>query len=377
MSAKNLTMLAVGDIILHQVPAEPLFELVAPVLRTGDVVVGQEEMLFTSRPNNTYADMFYQSDACNPSNMNVFPASGFNVLHLAGNHTWDFGAPGIEDTVTGLRNLGIAICGAGMNIYEATRSAIIERKGTRFGFLSYNCVGPTGSWATSEKPGCAYVHILTAYELEVPCPASYPVAYSFAEPHSLKAMVNDIQELRPLCDILTVHLHKGLGNIPGKIAMYEQQVSYAAIDAGADIVLAEHAHLLKGIEMYKGKAIFHGLGDFVKTPKFRPSSQIPERARESLRRHGGPFLFGPNGKETSFPFPEVDYTIIAKCYVDNGKISRLSYLPCLINAKRQPEILENDDRGQRLFDYMDNITKGADLNVRYEWEGNEVVVQEK
>jgi len=43
--------------------------------------------------------------------------------------------------------------------------------------------------------------------------------------------------------------------------MYDQQVSYAAIDAGADLILGHHAHMLKGIENYRGKAIFHGLGN--------------------------------------------------------------------------------------------------------------------
>lgn len=51
-----------------------------------------------------------------------------------------------------------------MTINEARNPVIIERKGTRFGFLSYNCVGPRETWAASNKPGCAYVHIITHYE---------------------------------------------------------------------------------------------------------------------------------------------------------------------------------------------------------------------
>jgi poly-gamma-glutamate synthesis protein (capsule biosynthesis protein) len=67
-------------------------------------------------------------------------------------------------------------------------------------------------------------------------------------------------------------------------------------------------------------------------------------------------------------------TIIAKCIIDGGKIAKAGFLPCLINSEGQPELLKHDDRGQRVFDYMQQITAAAALNARYEWEGDEVVV---
>jgi poly-gamma-glutamate synthesis protein (capsule biosynthesis protein) len=47
----------------------------------------------------------------------------------------------------------------------------------------------------------------------------------------------------------------------------------------------------------------------------------------------------------------------------------------LINKQAQPEILRNDEMGQQVVDYMDKITRGAGLNVKYSWEGDEVVIQ--
>jgi len=74
--------------------------------------------------------------------------------------------------------------------------------------------------------------------------------------------------------------------------------------------------------------------------------------------------------------PEARQTIIAKCTIDDGKISRVSYLHCLINDQGQPEILKKSDkRGQQVFDYMDKITRAADLNARYEWAGDEAVIR--
>jgi poly-gamma-glutamate synthesis protein (capsule biosynthesis protein) len=231
-----------------------------------------------------------------------------------------------------------------------------------------------GSWALPHKAGCAYLHVLAAYELDLPVIGGYPTTYTFAEPGRLQAMVRDIHRVRQLCDVLVVFFSKGLGFLPARLAMYEHQVSYAAIDAGADLVLASHAHILKGIEQYNGKWIFHGLGNFIISMDVAPG-QGHSQMRQFVKAHGGPFFFERGGKETPFPnTPGQGLTIIAKCSIHDGRITQVSYLPCLAGQNRPPEILKNDERGQQVFEYMDNITKGAELNARYEWKGDEVVI---
>ena len=76
-------------------------------------------------------------------------------------------------------------------------------------------------------------------------------------------MQADIEALRAQVDVLTVAFHKGVAHTPALLAMYERKVAKAAIEAGADIIVGHHAHILRGIEIYKGKPIFHGLGNFV------------------------------------------------------------------------------------------------------------------
>jgi hypothetical protein len=382
VSSQTSTMLAVGDIILGRPEAEAYFALAAPVLRAADVAVGQLELPFTKRViNSYYLEVPTEIPAipgCDPGNMSAFPFAGFNVLTLAGNHIWDAGVPGIEDSIAQLRDYDIAFVGAGMNIDEARAPLIIERNGTRFGFLNYNCVGPKLTWATPDKPGCAYVHIITHYELDYPSPGSdIPVVYTFAEPQTLGAMVDDIHKLRPLCDVLVVAFHKGIGFTPVQLAWYEQQISYAAIDAGADLILGQHAHILKGIEQYKGKTIFHNLGNFVgalppvqEEPVTWAFQQWGKKMEQIF--HG---LNEPSSEYEGYYWQsETAQTIIAKCTVDGGEISQVSYLPCLINSQGQPEVLKHDERGQQVFDYMDRITREAGLNARYEWTGDEVVI---
>lgn len=370
MSNNSITLLAVGD---TGVGSGDNFIFAAPLFKSADVVVGQVEGFYTNHPVITAAKSgvgeplgFAQSK--DPKNLIAFRSAGFNVLQLANNHVWDSGVPAIEDTINGLRDLGIATFGSGMNIDEARKPAIIERKGTKFGFLAYNCVGPRETWASPDKPGCAYIQIITAYDLDHPTPGGPPATYTFAEPTSLKAMIDDITKLRPLCDVLVVCFHKGIGFSPVKLAMYEQQISYVAIDQGADLILGQHAHILKGIETYKGKVIFHGLADFRSGGQLTGMRERPPwLAKQREKRMNDLWGFQTD--------PENKNTIIAKCIIDNGKITQASYFPCLPNEQGQTEILtRSDKKGQHVVDYMEKITRGAELNAKFEWKGDEVLI---
>jgi poly-gamma-glutamate capsule biosynthesis protein CapA/YwtB (metallophosphatase superfamily) len=381
MTQKTLKMLCVGDLLLYKKRNnERIFNLVSPVLRSADIVVGQAEGAYTTRPHVTCSQgggaEMKPAHTGDPAVFKHIKAAGFNILTLANNHLWDGGIPGIEDTLTELRSLGITTVGVGMNLDEARRPAIIECGGVRVGFLNYNCVGPKLTWANAVKPGCAYVHILTVYEMENPGPGEKPTSiFTVAEFGSLKAMTDDIRKLRPLCDVLVVKFHKGVGFVEAKIAQYEYQVSYAAIDAGADLILAEHAHILKGIEVYRGVPIYHGLNHFAMS---FPNTPITDHTALSkmianYKEHHG-FDADPETVKNMYPTRDTYKTIIAKCTIANGKITRAGYLPCLINMEtEQPEILKHDAGGQEIFDYMDRITRGAGLSTRYEWDGDEVV----
>lgn len=385
--SNKLTMMAVSDIILDTPqPAEQFFNLVRPTLTQADITVGQCEVYYCSRPVATFADPRYPSTPSPITNIDALKTGGIDVVTMASNHAWDAGAPGVEDTIDGLDRLGILHTGAGMNIEDAHVPAIIEKEGTKIGFLSYNCVGPVSSWATKVKPGCAYVDIKTVYEANFAgCP---PKVLSYPEPESLEWMVKDIKALRDKVDILVVALHKGIGFTPAKLAMYEQTVSYAAIDAGADLILGHHAHILKGVEVYKGKYILHGMGHFLKVLDHGMGKDMsPEDAIKFMDNfaadHGGPFCFGPDGSMIEFPPRDEhgvelsDMTMIAKFQIEDKKITKVSYLPVLIRKDEQPEILTHDSEyGQKVFKFIENGTINARLNCSFAWEGDEVVITE-
>jgi hypothetical protein len=369
MSSRPLTLLAVGDVIFGP-NADFYFSPTKQALKNADVVLGQLEVPFTNRD----ADAIDQGRT--PDVLGALVDSGFDIVSLAGNHLADAGLPGIEDTITELKKLNIAYVGAGFNLDEARRHVILERGGTRFGFLDYNCVGPRETWANSTKAGCAYINVITHYELDNATPGGPPNIYTWAETATTNAMLDDIHKLRPLCDILIVSFHKGLGHTPVKLAAYEHQISYAAIDAGADIVLGHHAHILKGIEFYEGKPIFHGLCNYVAWVPILAAKPGQDPQSWQVRRKEL-FGFEPDPAYPTYPFhPEAIYTIIAKCTIKDKKLASIGYLPCIVNRAGQPEYVKNDSNGKRVFDYMSKITAGAKLKTTYRWSGDEIICEE-
>ena len=75
-------------------------------------------------------------------------------------------------------------------------------------------------------------------------------------------MEEDIRAAKARADVVIMSIHWGIHHVPGMLADYQFTVGHRAIDAGADLILGTHAHLIKGIEIYKGKAIFFSLGNF-------------------------------------------------------------------------------------------------------------------
>jgi poly-gamma-glutamate synthesis protein (capsule biosynthesis protein) len=389
-------MVSVGDLLMQcDCDAAPLFQNVKDEITKADVSLGQGEVVFTDRGDPTYVDLFCtQIKGAWPSHLKTIKDAGFDVLTLCSNHIWDLGRNGLQDTIDTCDQNGLLHTGAGMTLEEASKAAVKEVDGIRYGFLGYNCTGPIGSWAQMDKPGCNYLHSVTAFEYPVPCVGGLPTRYAYPIQEDLERMMREVEALRPQVDVLSVSFHKGVGFIPAAISQHEHAITHAAIDAGADVVFGHHGHILKGVEVYKGKAIFHDLSNFMAVsdldgkPYFRYGSKKEHRVqnnytyeqkiareREFNRRNGGPFVWGPLGTQVSWPVPETKYTIIAKCYVVDGRIDKVTYVPCMFDDDGYLSVLKrNDPDALQLFDYMTNITRNAYMDTVYEWDGEEIRV---
>jgi poly-gamma-glutamate synthesis protein (capsule biosynthesis protein) len=370
----DISLLMVGDLVLDEPDPDFFFEPARAVLRAGDLVVGHVETPYTLRGVELQSDI--PAEAADPAKIGALARAGFHAASLAGNHVADRGAEGIEDTLAALVANGIAPFGAGASLAAARAPAIIERRGRTFGFLSYNCVGPKDSWAGANKAGCAYLHVLAHYEPEGANPGGPPLVYTFATPDSLDAMAADIARLRSQVDVLVVALHKGLVHTPVALAMYERPVARAAIDAGADIVIGHHPHISRGIDFYKGRPIFHGLGNFVTVTRALNVEDNAHPARLAwAERRRKLFGFTPDRDAPCYPFhPESRNTMIADCRIGPDGTISAGFRPCWILSSGQPTVPGATEQGRQVAAYIEKISKEAGMNTQFDWDGDRVVV---
>lgn len=362
-----ITLMMVGDLILDEPEPDSFFETSKATLLACDVAIGHVEVPHTLRGSEQSTDV--PAPPANPEHLSTLQRVGFHIATLAGNHIADSGPNGIEDTISTLQSLGIECTGAGMSLGNARRPAVLTRKGTRVGVLSYNCVGPKESWATSKKAGCAFVKVLTHYELDHASPGGPPNIYTFPAPESVEQMEADITLLKARCDVAVVALHKGVGHTPSKIEAYERAISKAAIDAGADVVIGHHAHILRGVEIYKNKPIYHGLGNFVCVTRALSITEndSPERLAWAKRREKL-FGFSPDPKMPTYPFhPESRNTAIAVCKANALGLIEFGLIPCYIDEKARPTPLTRESGGQKIIDYIASISASAGLKTYFEW----------
>jgi hypothetical protein len=367
----------VGDLILGVADVDVYFDSVRPILQSVDVAVAHVEWPHTDRGQVSSADI--PAPAAPPGNLAAVARAGFSVATLAANHVFDQGTFGVRDTVDGLRAAGVEPTGAGSDLAEARAPAIVERDGRRYGFLSYNAVGPRESWATGNKAGGAYVRIHSHYDLEMASPGSAPTEYTSLDVETLDAMVADITALRAEVDVVSVSLHKGMVFERATLAQYERPLARAAIDAGADIVLGHHAHVPRGVEVYKGKPIFHGLNHFVVAypPHGDPTSDAG-RARTRPTRSPIMKLIEPDRTVRDFPFGrEARYTMIARVVVDDAGIVSAGITPCWIDDGSVTIAQSDETTGAEVAQHIADVGREAGLSVPWRWAGDRVLFYER
>jgi len=169
--------------------------------------------------------------------MPILDQAGIDGVTLGNNHILDAGTTGLDETMVHLDDAGIAHAGAGMDLAEAREPMVFDLGGMKVGVLSYLGVpNYDWAWATESAPGTA--------------------------PLLQDLMEQDIKRLRPKVDLVVVSPHWGIEYMATP-EPEQVDLAHAAIEAGADVFIGGHAHWPKGIEMYRGKPIYYGVGNFL------------------------------------------------------------------------------------------------------------------
>ncbi|MCR2786113.1 MULTISPECIES: CapA family protein [unclassified Microbacterium] len=368
------TVHAVGDLVLERSDTRALLAASRAVLRRADVVVGHLEIPHLREATVQTTDV--PAIPGPPEALDGVADAGFGILTLAGNHVYDFGAEGMRETVRHATDRGIATCGVGETLDEAFAPAVRVVGDHRVGVLSVNAVGPRETWASGLKPGAAYVEVITHYADRGANPGGPPGITTWVSPASLERFTRAVRAAAAAVDLLIVAIHKGLVHTPAELADYERPLAHAAVEAGAHAVIGHHAHILRGVEMYRGRAVFHGLGNFatVTSALNAASSDAPERARWALERRRL-FGFEPDAGMPDYPFhPQSRNTAIAVISLAaDGKVA-YGIIPCWIDDAARPTPTGPGPRGEAVVDYLRSITSSADLNARFEWDGDRLTV---
>ena len=374
MSEKMLYF--VGDTAPKRDDMDSIFAKTGDFLRSADLLFGQLEAVVTDKG----------APACQsrlplriyPSAAETLKRAGFDVMSNAGNHIMDWGYEGYYDTMHHMKKAGIDIVGAGDNLDEARKPVIkVLDDGPKIGFLAYCSILPQDYWALPDRPGANPMRGITAAPCKEHDQPGTPVRiFSWPHPDDLQNMLDDIAALRPQVDILVVSQHWGIHFTPAVIADYQRYVGHFALDAGADIVVGHHTHILKGIEVYKGKPLVYSLANFATegpAAYFEGKQGLIHDSRHGdIRQLNEDFKKNP---KRTMPFDSC-MTILLKMIVENKKVKQVSYIPVWIDDDTFiPEIVKPDDeRFMKIINYMTEITESQNITPHFTIKGEEVII---
>jgi poly-gamma-glutamate synthesis protein (capsule biosynthesis protein) len=187
-------------------------------------------------------------------------------------------------------------------------------------------VFPHGAEAQARSPGLAPIHAYNLYQDAVPYlwqPGALPTVRTVDDERDVAALYDSIEAARALADVVVVSGHWGDWSRPAVLTDHEARIARLAIDAGADVVVGHHHHLLRGIEWYRDCPIFYGLGHFV----FDMHRIVTATRGET---DGEP----PSNVPFDYYGPDSRLTAIAWAQLDGGSW-RAGVLPCQINRQGQ------------------------------------------
>ena len=356
----DLSITAVGDMIFNQ----PITQLPQPeraglfrLMQEADLAYGNMEFSLNDRPE--LQRPFYNFRAPRDFRWEL-ARTGINLVSQANNHALDFGPEGLKECLQALDQANITHAGAGTTLAEAHAPGTLELAGhkTRVALLSY-----MRYWTAKYRSKDASAPSLATIDPAVILVAKDGKVEAVEGPQEadVKTMEDDIVLARRHADLLLVSLHnhdvthhRAYG-IQDTTPPNEEIMFRRAVEAGADFVLGTGPHVLRGIEIYKGRPIFYSLGDFIyqyRTPERIPADILHQRDIEMPR----PTNVSVWDRRES---QEVLQTVMVRMVTNQGKLKRIQLLPITIDDEGPlygvPR-LANSQRGAEILALMQKLS---------------------
>lgn len=225
--------------------------------RSADIMLLNNEFTFSKRgkPLDRKAYTF----RADPKWVSVYDELGVDIVSLANNHAYDYGADAFADTLETLFDAGVPYIGGGKDIDEASKPFYFIVNGYKYAFTAATRAEKYKLTPEATKTSSG---VLRTYDPEkyigVISSAAKESDYVIAYVHWGKEGSHDIEEGLP-------------------------EMGAAFIDAGADIVIGSHAHVLQGIDFYNGKPIVYNLGNFLFNAKTMDTGILELTADDELK----------------------------------------------------------------------------------------------
>lgn len=339
-----LTLAAAGDAILTRelLPYEgndERFDGLLDLLRGSLVAVANLEVIVHDYEPAPAAHSGGTYMRAPPAVLDELAGMGFSLFSAATNHSYDYGAGGVERTLEELRRRRLAFAGLGGTLFEARRPGYVETPAGRVGLVSASTSFPPGAPAGEQtaamrgRPGLNPLRVEAVYHLTearlealrgvseaagieamkrswldrglyydhdwddpsyfhigdmkfraVDDEADEGIEYEVDEDDQA-ALLESVAEANEDADwvVASVHTHQGAGgrqNTP-ETPPFLVDVAHDAVDAGANAVICHGPHVLRGIEIYRDRPVFYSLGNFI--VQNETVSRLPA---ESFRRYG-------------------------------------------------------------------------------------------
>ena len=284
--ARPVSLLFTGDIMLSRGVANQIekhndykypFLKIAETIKSADLSFGNLEGPISARGANQGSQYSFRDD---PRVVEGLKFAGFDILSVANNHIFDWGQEALMDTLSIAHDNGIETVGAGENFEKANMPVIKNISGTKIAFLAYTNLYPESLGARKNKPG------ISSFDIE-----------------RIKKEIAEMKNSQT-ADIVVVSFHWG-DEYQTKANNSQKNIAHSLIDAGADLIIGHHPHVIQEIERYQNGWIAYSLGNFI---------------------------FDQNFSE------ETKTGLILKAKIQNKKITDIEQIKIKINGTFQPEI---------------------------------------
>jgi poly-gamma-glutamate capsule biosynthesis protein CapA/YwtB (metallophosphatase superfamily) len=285
---------------------------------------------------------------------------GIDFVSFANNHAGDFGKEGLLDTMEALKKAEVSMAGAGLNLAESIEPVIKESKGVKIAFFGFCSALPTGFAAAEHRSGVAplraksrlYIDSVTLDEQ----PGMSPWVETSLVEEDIDLVCQKISEVKEKVDLVIAHLHWGIPHgwcalFQGPLADYQRPMAHRLIDAGVDLIIGHHPHVLHGIEKFGKGAIAYSLGNFL-------FHSMADDHETELKNKYPPYNL------ESLEEGEARESVIMEVAVRDGSLKELVFRPIAMNRRGEPEFMRGSD-ARRVLERLKKHSSylGCDITI--------------